>query len=385
MIDLQQFHENVELWADSNPRPAVFLHYADKIPPKNVDSKESLSEWFANLPIKDVDLLYIFGVGTGDAYAIVKPWLMQNPNHTLIFLDDDLMAIRNLLETQNGSTILRDPQVQLHYFENLEDKSSPINELYWNTLSTKIIVSALPSYAKDKTQLFSELHHKLVYDATMRHALLQEFLQYGLPYFRNFYPNLFRLVGSSLGDSLKDQFRGIPAIICGAGPSMTRQLEILKSLDDRALIFAGGSALNALNAAGIQPHLGAGIDPNPDQYDRLSRNSAFELPFLYRNRLENRAFGLVHGPRIYITGSGGYDIAEWFEKQLGIKGEEIDEGFNVVNFCIDIARLWGCNPIIFVGMDLAFTEMQSYAKGIVLDAGVKEKELLESSDLDKGS
>lgn len=382
MIDQHQFHENIEIWAQSNPQAAVFLHYTDNQTTKPVDSPETIAKWFSELKLKDVDILYVYGIGHGEAYEAARKWLSQSAERALIFLEDDLAAIRFLLETERGSAILRDPQVQLHYFENMENRTSTLNELYWNFLTTRIAVEALPTYRKEKAERFSELSHKLVYDATVCHAVLQEYLQYGLPFYHNFYPNMYRLPGASIGDALAGNFQGVPAIICGAGPSLTKHLQTLKGLRDRALIFAGGSALNALNAENIQPHLGAGVDPNPDQLDRLSRNTAFEVPFLYRNRLENRAFQLVHGPRLYITGSGGYDTAQWFEERLGIKGTEIDEGFNVVNFCIDIARVWGCNPIIFVGMDLAYTEMQSYAQGVITNASVKEKELLESPDLD---
>jgi hypothetical protein len=56
----------------------------------------------------------------------------------------------------------------------------------------------------------------------------------------------------------------------------------------------------------------------------------------------------------------------------------LDEGFNVVNFCVEIARSMGCDPIIFVGMDLAYTDMKSYAEGVIPDAKVTKKELLEA-------
>src|SRR5690606_32776531 len=101
---------------------------------------------------------------------------------------------------------------------------------------------------------------------------------------------------------------------------------------------------------------------NPAQYTRLSQNTGYEVPFFYRNRMYHDAFRVIHGSRLYITGSGGYDTAEYFEKKLGIKGgEEIDEGHNVVNFCVEVAHEMGCDPIIFVGMDLAFTGMDTYA------------------------
>lgn len=165
-----------------------------------------------------------------------------------------------------------------------------------------------------------------------------------------------------------------------------QHFDLLRNIQDKALIFAGGSAINALNSADIQPHFGAGIDPNAEQSERYKKNTAFEVPFLYRNRLFHDAFKIVHGPRLYITGSGGYDIARWFEEKFEIatnpEGEDLDEGFNIANFCIAIAHALGCDPIICVGMDLAFTEMHVYSKGVIEKTAVTKKQILEGLDLD---
>ncbi len=143
------------------------------------------------------------------------------------------------------------------------------------------------------------------------------------------------------------------------------------------MIFAGGSSLNALSSRDILPHFGAGIDPFSAQLERLSTNRAYEVPFFYRNRMYHEAFKLIHGPRLFLSGAGGYDTPFWFEKELGLQSIELDEGFNVVNMCVEIAKALGCNPIIFVGMDLAYTDMQSYAPGVIQDAGVTKKAIFE--------
>jgi hypothetical protein len=193
---------------------------------------------------------------------------------------------------------------------------------------------------------------------------------------------MLAIPGSYLGNQFFGKFQNVPAIICGAGPSLAKNISLLGRLLDHAVVFAGGSALNALNAHFFHPHFGAGIDPNPMQYERMISNQAFEVPFFYRNRLYHDAFRMIRGPRLYITGSGGYDIADYFEEKFKIKAGFLDEGHNVVNFCLEIANAMGCNPIIFVGMDLAFTGMKAYAPGIVEDARVSKAEILEADDYD---
>lgn len=384
----RQFHSNISKWSKVNPKAAVFLPYLDcshlsfcQTQMQELNLQETVAgrkhtfysplgaiqevqKWFSFQSFDETDVLYIYGVGLGYHYDVIRPWLKKKRKRHLVFLEDDLAVIHRLFETKRGSQILRDHQVLLYHFESLEDSTMPLKELYWNTMTMRIAVSALPYYKKTKSERLSELEHHLAYEATMHNAYLEEYLSYGIAFFRNFYPNMLSLAGAYSGDGLCGTFRDVPAIICGAGPSLTKQLPILKKLSDHALIFAGGSAVNALNAGEIQPHLGAGIDPNPEQLKRLASNTAFEVPFLYRNRMYHPAFKLMNGPRLYFTGSGGYDISKWFEEKFQLVGEDLEEGHNVVNFCVSIAEMMQCNPIIFVGMDLAYTDKQAYAEGV---------------------
>ncbi|MBI3986970.1 MAG: DUF115 domain-containing protein [Lentisphaerae bacterium] len=55
---------------------------------------------------------------------------------------------------------------------------------------------------------------------------------------------------------------GTSAIVCGAGPSLARQFELLKSLSGRVLIVAVGHAVPRLWRAGIRPDVVAEGDPH---------------------------------------------------------------------------------------------------------------------------
>ena len=402
----ERFHHNLEKWSRLNPQAAVFLPYLDpshlvfcktrqneinlktKVDGKtryfhsNTDATRESERWFSKLNLLDTEVLYVYGVGLGYDYVAARCWLKQNSIRRLIFLEDDLAVIHRLLETEQGSLILEDPQVQMIFFDKADERDSPLGQVYWASMSLKMGISALRYYSKSKAKIFEELNHRVVYDATLHDSILSEYLGYGEVYFQNFYPNVLFLAGAYLGNNMAGRFRNVPAIICGAGPSLNKHLPMLGELKDKALIFGAGSALNSLNSVDLQPHFGAGIDPNPAQFDRLSTNTAFEVPFFYRNRLHHRAFRMIHGSHLFITGGGGYGVSEWFEKRFGIEGRDIDEGFNVVNFCLDIARVMGCDPIIMLGMDLAFTGMEAYAEGIQEDAKVNKEEILSGIDLD---
>ena len=351
----------------------------------NYDPVKEAERWFKQLQLTDVSVLFVYGVGLGYYYDAVQQWLRADPSRYLVFLEDDLAVIHRLLETERGTKILRDRQVQLHYFEALEHSTPMIDWILGYFIQLQFEISCLDYYSREKGDIFSNLRRQLSHEAVVKNSMVAEYLRHGRSFFHNFYSNLLHLPRSFRGNALFGQFKKVPAIICGAGPSLNNNLSVLRTLTDRALIFAGGSSVNALTAQGVIPHFGAGIDPNPPQLNRLLNNQAYEVPFFYRGRMFHLAFQAIHGPRLHITGSGGYHVAEWFEKKLDITGDDVEEGHNVITFCMEIAHRLGCDPIIFVGMDLAYTQMQSYASGVIDNPDVQSEDILDIRDMDSAA
>jgi hypothetical protein len=62
--------------------------------------------------------------------------------------------------------------------------------------------------------------------------------------------------------ALADAYRGVPAIITAAGPSLDRAIDDLRVLHDRALIVATDTSLRPLLGSGIAPPLVVGLDPS---------------------------------------------------------------------------------------------------------------------------
>lgn len=326
---------------------------------------EEANTWFAGLELKGIHTLFVYGVGLGYYYQAAKSWLKNKKERALVFLEEDLGVIHRLMETDLGGKLIRDSQVQLIYFQDLEENKTLFNELSWTYVDSPFALSSLRMYAEVNPEGYQALQHELSFNLVEKKVFAEEYLHYGVVFFRNFYPNLLELPHAYSGNGLFEQFKDVPAIICGAGPSLNKNAELLNKYKDQALLLAGSSSLAALIPRGIIPHFGAAIDPNQGQQPRVEGTHGHQLPFFYRNRLFHSALTAVEGPKLFLTGAGGYDIADWFEAELGIDGHALDEGHNIVNFCIEIAYALGCNPIVLVGVDLAYTDQQPYAAGVV--------------------
>lgn len=369
------FAANLERFAKLQPQVAFALADLPLKASRAFLKQAEVDRWFARLPLEKTLVLYVYGVGDGSAYRAAESWLRGSRKRSLVFLEDDWAEMRAFLETETANVLLHDPQVRLYGFRDVDGDELLFNNIAWDYVLKPFHVATLPRSTKGRSGLLKQLRERLTYEHHRKGEIAQEYLDQGIVFYQNFYPNVLHLHECYLGDALFDQFKGIPAIICGAGPSLAKQLPLLRRLRDRALIFAGGSAVNALTAAHITPHFGCGIDPNFAQVKRLNSSAAFEVPFFFRGRMHHRAFRAIQGPKLYVTGTGGYETARYIEEQIGLTSSELDEGHNVVNFSVSLAERLGCHPIIFVGLDMAYTGMRGYSSGVVADAKVTVKDI----------
>lgn len=399
MENEDRYLRNLELWGHSHPKEALLMPYIDteglefcttakgeiNLKYRKDDRSETFYspegaydealKWFSTIDSTHAGVLYIYGIGLGYYYQAAKEWLHAEKRRVLVFIEDDLRVLSKFLECEMAEKLLQDPQVYIFYLKDEASTKDVLDSLYWNVPLAKAQATALQYYKITKPDTFNCICHEIAYGTELKKSLIEEYLEFGTGYFINCYRNLMYLSDSYLGSKLYGQFSNFPAIICGAGPSLEKNMHLLKQLKDRAIIFAGGSAINILNSASIQPHLCAAIDPNEAQNVRLYHAHIYEVPFFYRNRLGHSAFKTIHGPRLFLTGSGGYDVSAYFERKLNIDKDDLDEGRNVVNFSMEIAKKLGCNPIFFVGCDLAFTDRKTYSGGVVFDPNVEQKTL----------
>jgi hypothetical protein len=323
--------------------------------------------WKDRIDFEKIDLLYLYGFGLGRYWKPIKAWLEKKSTHTLVVLEDDLGALAAFYQTEIAEEVLAHPQVYFKYIPHKKAWEEALEDLASEFPYDKVEVSALESRRKDP--FFRRLKLKIQRKTTLWHAALAEAIHSHL-FFRNILQNVCKLPQSFSANKLRGKFAGIPAVICGAGPSLKNAAPLLKKLENRALIFAGGSTLSALSHLNIKPHFGLAVDPNSREYDCVKGCSFPDIPFLYASRLFPKVFELFQGPLGYIRSGTGGSCEAYFEKEVGITDDYIGpelgrEALSVTTLAVAYATALGCSPIIFVGLDMAYAEEKMYAEGVL--------------------
>jgi len=164
---------------------------------------------------------------------------------------------------------------------------------------------------------------------------------------------------------------GFPCVLVSPGPSLTRNVERLGALARHALILSGTHALHALHAAGVTPHLVLCADPGDlaRHWEGLDLSSV--EAFVVGATCRPETFAVPARRRLVFASNGPSD--EWLFGPLG-EQTGLATGGSVSCSLLSLAVHLGCDPIVFVGQDLSFTDRFYAASGLDGDARVEAAE-----------
>lgn len=160
---------------------------------------------------------------------------------------------------------------------------------------------------------------------------------------------------------LFDRFKGVPLILVGAGPSLDDALAHLKAVEERALLFAVGTALRPLLRHGLESHLAIIVDPQPIVARQLEGATGF-CPLIFLPTASKEAVAAYPGLKLAAFQVGHPQVEELAR---GLGRPLIETGGSVATAALDIAIRMGANPIILVGQDLAYVNGNSHAHGTI--------------------
>jgi hypothetical protein len=183
---------------------------------------------------------------------------------------------------------------------------------------------------------------------------------------------------------LKDAAKGRPALSIAAGPSLDAALDTLArpGVRDRFVIVAAQTVLKVLLARGIVPHFVTAIDHHDicrRFYDGLTPDDVRGVQLVANPRCSPAILEAFPGP-IRLFADPTLDAIIGKPRDMGA----LRLGGSVAHLSYFLARHLGCDPVVLVGHDLAFTGGRHYASG----AGIVDRtgvELIEAVSVDGGT
>ncbi|SOB91133.1 hypothetical protein SAMN05880501_101267 [Ureibacillus xyleni] len=343
---------------EANVEGKPFLLHSKYDPIK--EAERFIDSWHEKIEAADYILFY----GAGMGYHI-KAFFERYPEKIASvyepFEEISYLTVQNKSVTKFPFSLLE------HYVVQTEKQVTLQTLSVFNTdLNHKFEMIVLPSYGKlqdDRLKKFIDIFKKLV--DTKKGNIASAFA-YSRRWTINALMNLPKtLEHPNFLVEKKQYFKGKPAIIVSAGPSLSEEIENLRKIkiEGSAYIFAVGSAYKALIKEDIYPDAICTYDPQNHNYtifNELVENKIDTIPMIYGTTVGFETVDYYKGPKLYFPVSQDKLTVHFHNDPQVI----VYDATTIAIVTLQLLNLLEVSKVILVGQNLALKKDKYYAEGI---------------------
>lgn len=157
---------------------------------------------------------------------------------------------------------------------------------------------------------------------------------------------------------------GYPAIVVAAGPSLARNIHLLRELRERAVIIAVQTVYRLLRSLEIEPHIVTSLDYHEASADFFRGvEQAGGTLLVAEPKVNWNVLDLFPGRKLLLHNG----LAEQLLRTHAPQRAALRPGCTVAHLAFYVAQHLGCDPILFVGQDLCFSEGLYYPPGVPIE------------------
>jgi len=291
-------------------------------------------------------------IGLGLGYHLNDLHKRISSQERIIVFEKNASLMRLALSQNDFSSVLSNPRVSFHIdvdpnkIEQIlyEDRTNLAVHGY-TTINLKSLVKLEKDYYKLIHIEIEQVHQKFKQDINTQAAYSQKF-------YKNIFDNGRAIIESPGILGLKNIFTNIPVIVVAAGPSLDKNIGLIKSARNQILIIAVATALKPLLRNGIEPDFVIAIDPNEESIQSFNIEIIPENSWLiYDPCIPPAVSSLFNSKKIIMISK--IELAKWITDHSEEKGI-VENVSSDAHSAFHLAQHMGCEPIILVGQDLSF-------------------------------
>ncbi len=285
----------------------------------------------------------IYGLGLGyHAEALTK----KDRNARITIFESDITVIRKLFETRRMDWFWNCPNMRIVY-----DKDYSAFGAAMAKMGDSVLIIHRPSLMHVvNPKVKQKMEDYVIRDNSVR--------VYDEIFAQNSRVN-FRYCDGYV-DELREEFEGKQVIIVAAGPSLGKNIHLLKKKPEHTVILAVGAVFRKLVEQGVDVDYVIITDPKQVTVSQIKGLEDQKVPMLLLSTAILDIAKLYQGKK-YLVCQEGYDRAEQYAKEHHY--HLYHTGGSVATTALDIAIQFKAFRIVFVGLDLAFTGNQMHVSG----------------------
>ncbi len=301
--------------------------------------------------------LLFAGLGLG---YLAEAYAQAHPDARIVVVEPDIFVLFLALKARPLAHLLNHQHLMLAVGLSPQDAYSLLEKT--SALELKAVEN--PALMNPSRAWFAEFKEISLRNSRKNEINRNTLKKFGDLWLRNMVRNLRNLRDAEGIDSFKDVFRGMPALLVAAGPSLDSVLPRLPSLARSCVVIAVDTALRACLRAGVEPDFVLLVDPqywNWRHFDGLSAPRSVLIT-------ESAAWPAVYRfpCRSIRLCSSLFPLGMFLETRTGRKGS-LGAGGSVATTAFDFALHTGCSPVYTAGLDLGFPELKTHFKGSIFE------------------
>ena len=305
----------------------------------------------------ETTIFLVHGFGNG---MMIRELLKQGQaKQQVLVYESSLEIFLNTLENYDVSDLLC--QSRLHLFINgLNDigLKDSMYQLVQNVYDGEAMLLELPEYDKVEAKGSEFLEENWRYFSYLGQVRKNTMKRFEASFFKNQLYHFPYLKDQFLIEDLQKAWpEGMPMVIVGAGPSLDKNIDVLKTMKGHVPILCMDSALAALNKHDLKPDFYMSVE-SAKPLQLFDREWLKDIPFLgflssTRELVDSSKF---EGKKIFC---GFTPFIEKIFRKLNLPTARYHGGGNVGTAAFATAVETGAKEIILVGHDHAFSETGS--------------------------
>ncbi|MFT3694226.1 MAG: DUF115 domain-containing protein [Kofleriaceae bacterium] len=230
---------------------------------------------------------------------------------------------------------------------------------------TRYVVRAALGIERKETEAVSELVRAALSDMRIHRNTIAAFSRTWIDQAATNLPAVAKWPSAA---TLDGAFANVPMVIVAPGPSLAKNIDQLKSLEGRAVLACFSHSLKPVVAAGLTPDVVITVDPQDVRY-HFHGVDVSKMTLVNAVTCHPAMFELP--AKRFVTCAANSAVDDWIFD--GIREDaRAPGGGSVATSTFSLALRWGCDPIVFVGLDLSFPNGEYYVKTSV-DGDVSAK------------
>jgi len=322
------------------------------------DSEDPLRcsrEYLEGLKVKYAPFVFFMGLGLGyHLDQFMTRFSREWGTEEIIVYEKDVELFRLALHIGDYRNVLRHPNIHFLVGEDPEDtyvtlaSDILIRDRY--ALRSIKIIPLPPSITLDGPYYLKAVEIiKKAATAIMASVGNDSFDS--LVGLENMFLNVKHIYTNPGINTLYGKFRGKPGVLVAAGPSLSKNIHLLKGLENRALILSCDAAFLPLMKRGIRPHLVTSLERTlRTMVHYVGINDFRDIYSVTLPILPPETIDAFKGKKFIAYRK--YSFFDWLENEKG----SLTVGHSVANLAFKLLVYLGCDPIILIGQDLAFAK-----------------------------